>query len=150
MREPKVWISGLILLILGLHALPVLSYQGDRQNRWPILTWAMYARSFPPGPIQTTRRRVMGTTLKGETAELTARVVGKSRPGLGKSYIQPLWTGDSVTARQLLGRLNRDRADPFVAIWVEGERYTLSDSGVVKEDLHGTTYRIHSSDQTRN
>ena len=150
MREPKVWISGLIILILGLHALPVLSYEGYRQTRWPILTWAMYAKSFPPGPIQTTRRRIMGTTSTGETEELTARLVGMSAIGLGKGYIQPLWIGDSLAARRLLGRVNRDRQDPFVEVWVEGERYTLSDSGIVKQDLHGTVYRVDPSVQTRN
>lgn len=150
MSQSKVWISVLILLIVGLHALPVLSYQRNRQSRWPILSWTMYAKSFPPGPIQTTRRRIMGRTLNGKTDELTARYVGMSGPGLGTWYIQPLWTGDSAAAQQLLSRLNRDREDPFVEVWVEGERYTLSDSGVVKEDLHGTTFRAHHADQTRN
>jgi hypothetical protein len=150
MREPKVWISVLILFILGLHVLPVLSYQRNRQNRWPILTWSMYAKSFPPGPIQTTRRRVVGKTSSGETEELTARVIGVSSPALGRRFIQPLWTGDSTVARELLHRLNQGRADPLVEVWVEGERFTLSDSRIVKENIRGTTYRFNPSDITRN
>ena len=48
--QTRTRISLFILLILGLHAIPVLWYQGERQTRWPFLAWAMYARSFPPGP----------------------------------------------------------------------------------------------------
>jgi hypothetical protein len=92
----------------------------------------------------------MGKTSKGETDQLTASLVGMSSLGLGKGYIQPLWIGDSLAARRLLGRVNRDRQDPFVEVWVEGERYTLSDSGIVKEDLHGTIYRVDPPANTRN
>jgi len=28
MRQPRVWSSIVILLVIGLHAVPVLSYQG--------------------------------------------------------------------------------------------------------------------------
>lgn len=150
MRQPKVWISIFVLLILGLHALPVLSYQGHRQTRWPILAWAMYAKSFPPGPIQTTRRRIMARTLNGETDQVTSRLVGLPTPALRNSYMKPLLAGDSTAARQLLSRLNRDREDPFVEVWVEGEQYTLADSEVLKKDIRGITYKVHPSDQAGN
>ena len=150
MRKPKAWISVLIFLILGLHTSPVLSYQRNRQTRWPFLSWTMYAKSFPPGPIQTMRRRIMATTVNGKKDQLTAHFVGVSGPVLGTMYIRPLWAGDSAAARQLLNRLNREREDPFVEVWVEGERYTLSDSGITKEDVHGTNFRVHPSDTTRN
>jgi hypothetical protein len=147
MRKSKVWISIVILLILGLHALPVLSYQGHRQTRWPFLAWAMYAKSFPPGPIQTVKRRIVGRTFKGETTQLTGYLVGVPTPTLRNAYIKPLLAGDSTAARELLSRLNRDREDPFVEVWVEGEQHTLTDSGIVKENFRGTTFRVHSSDK---
>ena len=76
MRDSKLWISALILLVLGLHAIPVISYQGHRQTRWPFLAWAMYARSWPPGPIQTMDRALVGRTAAGTEEEVTAWLAG--------------------------------------------------------------------------
>ena len=47
----KTRISLFIVVIIALHAVPVLSYERGRQTRWPFLSWTMYAKSFPPGPI---------------------------------------------------------------------------------------------------
>lgn len=141
MRSTKTWVSLLILLVIGLHAVPVLSYQGYRQTRWPFMAWAMYAASQPPGPIQTTNRRIVGLTTTGQTEQVTPKFIGMSRPGLNKAYVQPLWNGDSSTAGRLFDRLNQGRPDPFVELRVEGEKFTLSDSGVVEEPLPVITYR---------
>ena len=65
MRQPKAWISLFIVLVIGLHAVPVISFQGNRQTRWPILAWAMYAKSIPPGPIEMMKRRIVGFTAGG-------------------------------------------------------------------------------------
>jgi hypothetical protein len=140
-RQSKVWISVLMLVVIGLHAIPVLSYQGNRQTRWPFLAWAMYAASIPPGPITTSRRWIVGVTATGDTEELSAQSIGVSGPGLVRSYLQPLWAGDTATAQQLLERLNRVRSDSFVALKLEGVRFTLVDSGVVKEEFTPRTYR---------
>lgn len=145
MRNSKVWISILILLVIGLHAVPVLSYQGHRQNRWPFLAWAMYAKSQPPGPIQTMNRRIIATTSKGERQEVTAHLLGVRRPVLRNNYIQTLWVGDSSAARHLFRQLNRGRDDPFVELRVEGERFTVTDTGVAKEALRGILYRVEPS-----
>ena len=52
----KTRISLFILLIIGLHAVPVVFYQGERQTRWPFLAWAMYSQSYPAGPITVAKR----------------------------------------------------------------------------------------------
>lgn len=44
MRQSKVWISIGIILLIALHAVPVLS-AGFRKRTWPILDWAMYKDS---------------------------------------------------------------------------------------------------------
>ena len=141
MRNSKLWISALILLVLGLHAIPVISYQGHRQTRWPFLAWAMYARSFPPGPIQTLDRTLLGRTAGGAEEEVTAGLAGLPRPPFRDAYITPLFDGDSAVARELLERLNRERDDPFVEIRTSGQRYTIADDGVVREELPVFTYR---------
>jgi hypothetical protein len=146
MRQPKVWISVFIVLAIGLHALPVLSYQGSRQTRWPILAWAMYARPLPPGPIQMRKRRIFGLTSGGRKELLTPDVVGVNLGALTTKYLQPMWLGDSSVAQQLLHRLNRQRKDPFVELRIEGEKYTLVGDSVVTEAFPVLTYRLTPSE----
>jgi hypothetical protein len=146
MHPRKLAISIVILLIIGLHAVPVLSYQGHRQTRWPILAWAMYARALPPGPIQTTVRYIVGVSQQGTQERVTPPLVGLSKTALRKLYLQPMWLGDSSAARQLLQRLNRDRNDPLVELRVEGEKYTLRDGVVLQEKLPVVAYRMDPSE----
>ena len=141
----KTRISLLILLVIGLHAVPVLSYQGERQTRWPFLAWAMYARSYPPGPIAIATRRLVATYASGKEEQVTERLVGLPGPALMKTYIAPLWKGDSMPAYELIQRLNRGRSDPVVQLRREGERRLLVDTGVVREALPVVTYRAHPS-----
>jgi hypothetical protein len=140
MTRAQAGISALIVLVVGLHAVPVVSYQGNRQTRWPFLAWAMYAASVPPGPITTNERRMIGVTAGGDTAELTYAVIGVSGPSLVKSYLRPLTIGDTLVAQRVFARVNARRTDPFVAIRLEGERSTLSDTGVVVEPYPTITY----------
>jgi hypothetical protein len=141
MRNSRVLISALILLVLGLHALPIVSYQGHRQTRWPFLAWAMYARSFPPGPIETMDRSLVGTTASGAQEEVTPWIGGLSRPAFRNAYVNPLFAGDSTAATELLAKINRDRPDPFVQIRTVGKRYSLTDDGILEEDLPVYTFR---------
>lgn len=133
MRQPKLWISLLIVVVIGLHALPVLSYQGYRQTRWPILAWAMYARSYPPGPITVVQRQIVAETAEGERQEITPYLVGLSRSTFRNAYLVPLARHDSAAARELLARLNRERDEPFVTVTLGGSQVTLADTGVVRE-----------------
>jgi hypothetical protein len=143
--RPKLWISLFILLAIGLHAVPVVFYQGQRQTRWPFLAWAMYAKSLPPGPIETKQRRLVGITQSGVEEALSAPLVGVTRSTYGRTYIQPMWAGDSSAARQLVARLNPGREDPFVAVRLEGETYTVTDTGVVKAPFSPIVYRVDTS-----
>jgi hypothetical protein len=131
----KLWISLFILVVLGLHAVPVLFYQGVRQTRWPFLVWAMYARSYPPGPILVSVRKIYGTTAAGRPLDINAKVAGLSGPAFRNAYGVPLDNGDSTAARELLDRLNRDRRDPVVALRVETTQYRLADPGMVVDTL---------------
>jgi hypothetical protein len=141
MTARQAGISAVIVLVIGLHAVPLLSYQGNRQTRWPFLAWAMYAASVPPGPITTNQRRIIGVTAAGDTTELTYAVIGVSGPTLTKSYLRPLSTGDSAAAQRLFERVNaRRRERPFDLIRLEGERATLTDTGVAVERYPTITY----------
>ena len=146
MRDPKAWISTLILLVLGLHAVPVLSYQGHRQTTWPFLAWAMYAKSYPPGPIDTMNRYLIGRTSAGRAEPVTAGLVGLSKPAFRNTYLNPLYQGDSTSARELISRINRGREDPIVEVRTVGTRYTLSRTGVITEELPVITYRAAPSE----
>lgn len=146
MRQPKVWISIFILLTIGLHAVPVLSYQGNQQTRWPILAWAMYAKSIPPGPIQMRKRRIFALTSGGKKELVTPDLAGVNKGALTTKYVQPMWVGDSAVAQQLLRRLNRERQDLFVELRMEGEKYTLVGDSVVSEAFPVVTYRLNPSE----
>jgi len=145
MRQPKLWISLFILAVIALHALPVISYQGHRQTRWPILAWAMYAKSYPSGPVETYNRWGVLVTAQGQRIELTAHMVGVSGPGLWKHYIRPLIRGDAALARELFTRLNRNRTDSIVELRAEGERYVVTDTGLDTLPLPPITYRSAST-----
>ncbi len=140
LRQPKTWISIAILTVIALHALPVVSYQGYRQTRWPILAWAMYAKSYPAGPVQTDRRRLVAVTAAGERIPISPAMAGVPLPAMGKAFIRPLLKGDSATAQVLFGRLNRNRTDPVTEIQVDVELFAVSDTGLVTRKLSPVTY----------
>jgi hypothetical protein len=133
-------ISLFILLILGLHALPVLSYQGQRQTRWPFLAWAMYAESYPPGPIEAVTRRLVATSRHGRSRPIVYRDVGLTSPGFSSNYLQPLGRGDSSAARRLVDRLNRLGPDSIAQLRLETIRYRMVDSGVAVDTLPVVVY----------
>lgn len=145
MRQPKALISIFILLVLGLQVLPALLPRGQWRTTWPFLVWAMYKDSRPPGPIQGLRNRVTAITQNGKTKLVTPNVVGLSGPTIGRMYLQPLQRGDSTAAQRLIDRLNRKRKDPFVELRLESSTYTVTDTGIVKEDKPVVTYRVDPS-----
>jgi hypothetical protein len=150
MRQPKTLISVLILLVIGLHVVPVLrhllQHEGHRQILWPFLEWSMYARSRPPGPIEMWKSRAIGVTAKGESEVVTPSLLGVSWFALGRMYIQPIARGDSSAAHRLITRLNRDRQDPIVELRYYRETYTVTDTGIVRRDDPTITYRVHPSE----
>jgi hypothetical protein len=141
MRQPKVWTSLFIILVIGLHALPVISYQGNRQTRWPFLSWSMFAQPVPPGPIQMTRRFIYGFTAGARRELITASLVGINQSTYGRGFVRPMAQGDTAVAQRLFRRLNDRRDDPFVELRVETEVSTLVGDSVVKQSLPPVSYR---------
>jgi hypothetical protein len=140
MRQPKIWVSIFILLIIALHAVPALN-RDLKKRVWPFLDWAMYKDSRPAGPIQAKKKRIVGLTLKGQKEEVTPFLVGSSGFALQALYEQPMWNGDSSAAQRLFRRVNLKREDPFVEFRLESATYTVTDTGVVEEDNPVVTYR---------
>ena len=140
MRQSKVWISIGILVVIGLHAVPVLS-AGLRKRTWPFLDWGMYKDSRAPGPIQVKKKRIVGVTQTGQKERVTPTLLGSTGYGLHMLYEVPMLRNDSAAAQDLFRRLNVQRQDPFVELRVESETYTVSDTGVVKQDNPVITYR---------
>jgi hypothetical protein len=141
MRQSKVWISTVILLVIALHAVPVL-HAGLRKRIWPILDWAMYKDASPPGPIETDRKRIVGITASGHREVISKEAVGLSSFALDRLYAKPMKVGDSSAAHQLVLRLNRQRQDPFVEVRLEVETYTATDTGIIRRENPPITYRV--------
>ena len=135
MAHRRTWISTLILIVIGLHALPVLSYQGNRQTRWPFMAWAMYARSYPPGPIQVVKRQLIGTSASGREEAITDGTLGLPFSTFRAVYILPIEKHDTTTGRTLLAKLNPKRTDPLVAVRLETVRARMLATGVVWDTL---------------
>lgn len=144
MRQSKVWISIGILLVIALHAVPVLS-AGLRKRVWPFLDWAMYKDSRAPGPIQVKKKRIIGVTSRGQEEAVTPYLLGSSGFALHALYEVPMLRSDSSAAQQLFKRLNLQREDPFVELRMESETYTVSDTGIVKKENPVITYRAGPS-----
>ncbi|MGH7499022.1 MAG: hypothetical protein ACREL3_09255 [Gemmatimonadales bacterium] len=144
MRRPKVLISTVILLIIGLHAVPVVD-AGLRKRIWPFLDWAMYKDPIAPGPIQTERRRIVGVTAQGAKEEITNDDLALSSFAMERQYLQPMKAGDSTTVRQLFTQLNKDRADPFVELRLEMAVYRATKDGVVEDDQPAVVYVLDPS-----
>ncbi|HKT58923.1 MAG TPA: hypothetical protein VJQ46_02665 [Gemmatimonadales bacterium] len=136
----KASITVFILLILGLHAVPVLAYQGLRQTRWPFLMWAMYAQSYPPGPIEAMRRELVAISSRGTIRPVSYHDVGLTRPGFSGNYLMPLGRGDTSAGRWLIDRLNQVGPDTIVRIQLETIRWRLVDTGIALDTLPGVAY----------
>jgi hypothetical protein len=146
MRQPKVWTSLFIALVIGLHALPMISYQGNRQTRWPFLSWSMFAQAVPPGPIQMTRRYIYGFTAGARRELITSSLAGVAHSNYGRGFVRPMAQGDTAAAQRLFRRLNDRRDDPFVELRVETQVYTLVGDSAVKQSLPPVSYRAAGLD----
>jgi hypothetical protein len=140
MPQRKTLISIVILLVIGLHALPVL-YRSERGTLWPFMQWAMYKNSRKAGPIDARQRRILAITAQGQRDTVTPRLLGLSITVLKQRYLVPIANGDLSPAPELIDRLNRHCDDPVVQLRLEGETYTVTDTGIVKTDNPVVTYR---------
>ena len=143
MRQPKTLISIAIILVILLHAAPIVS-RAERKTMWPFLDWAMYKESRPAGPIRATRKHLAGITASGQRESVTTELAGVSITSFNMLYVQPMWARDSSAAQQLFQRLNRERQDSFVELRLESESYTVTDSGVVKQENPAIIYRAQA------
>lgn len=146
-KSPQFLISIVILLVIGLHIIAnlartinVSAAMGLRS--WPFLAYGMYRKSYGPGIIRKTKHNIVGVTARGEELEVVPNIVGLQWQALYKHYVNPMRSGNSSRARRLADRINLDREDPIVAFRVESETYTISDSGIVREDQQPVTYPV--------
>jgi len=145
MPRRKTLVSIVILLVIGLHAVPVL-YRSERGTLWPFMQWAMYKNSLPPGPIDAHQRRILAITADGRSDTVTPHLLGLSITVLKERYLVPMAKGDLSPALELIARLNRHRNDPVVELRLEGETYTVTDTGVARTDDPVVTYRAVARD----
>ncbi len=144
MPERRTLISILILLVIGLHAAPVL-YRSERGTLWPFMQWSMYKNSRRAGPIEASQRRIIAITAKGQRETVTPHLLGLSITVLDQRYLRPMGTGDLSPAPRLIERLNRNREDPVVELRLEGETYTVTDTGIARRANPVVTYRADPS-----
>jgi hypothetical protein len=136
----KTLISFVILLVIGLHAVPVL-YRSERGTLWPFMQWAMYKSSRKAGPIDVHQRRILAITADGRRDTVTPHLLGLSITVLKQRYLVPMANGDLSPAPELIARLNRHRSDPVVELRLEGETHTITDTGIVRTNDPLVTYR---------
>jgi hypothetical protein len=139
MSRQKIRISILILLVIGLHAVPLV-YRAERKTLWPFLQWSMYKNAADRNGVQANKRHVFGVTARGEEVAVTPELVGLSVTVVDERYVVPMWRGDSAAARALIARLNRGRADSIVALRIESETWAVTDSGLVRHENPARTF----------
>jgi hypothetical protein len=165
LQRSKLFISTLILLVIGFHALPVLQgFRGKKQTFWPFMSWSMYRGSYSSKePIRSMIQRTTGITSAGQELDIESMFSPSTSPffnlfrgrniddtnvsGLGyfaltKLYLTPMWEGDFSAARELADLLNRGRDTPIVEFRLESQTYTVTDAGMHIELSPVFTYRI--------
>ena len=142
MLQSRALLSTLILLTIGLHAVPML-HAGERKRLWPFLVWAMYKNSRPGGPVETNVRHIIGLTSDGQRVEVDDEAVGLGYPAIERMYIRPMLEGDPAGAQRLAARLNQWRAgQPLVEIRIESEKYTVTEAGIVRRGNPVVSYHV--------
>lgn len=136
----KTLASAVIVLVLGLHAVPLL-YRPERGTLWPFMVWAMYKHSRPAGDVQVNQRHILAVTAAGTRDTVTPHRLGLSVTVLDQRYHRPLMAGDTTVIPSLFERLNRDRTDPYVELRLVSEIWTVTDSGLVRRENPVERYR---------
>ena len=144
MQGPKLFISITIVLIIGLHTLPVLQeLRGNRQTFWPIMAWGMYRKSYDTSrSIKTSIRRIIGITIQNNIVQVSAFDAGLGHFGFHRLYVNPMLAGDTFAARRLAALVNRERNDFIVELRLQAETYTITETGISKEASSIMTYRV--------
>jgi hypothetical protein len=144
MRGSKLTISILIILVVGLHGLPVLlNLQGKKDRIWPIMGWSMYRNARDSHqPVQAVIRRLIGVTVRDNKVDIKPEHGGLGYYAFYPLYLRPMWQGNASTAQELAARVNAYRDDPIVEFRLTSETYTVTNHGLVKEDKQGYTYRV--------
>lgn len=132
--------SAVILLVIGLHAVPVI-YSPERGTLWPFMVWAMYKHSRPTGPVEVNQRRILVVTATGATDTVTPYRLGVSPTVLDQRYHRPLMGGDTSVVPRIFERLNQGRTDPYVELRLVSETYTVTDTGLARRDNPVVSYR---------
>jgi hypothetical protein len=143
--QQKVLVSFLILLVVGLHAIPVMFRKGRNQGSWPFLMWSMYKDSRSAGPIEARETRIIGLTSTGATELLTPHLIGLPRATVRELYLKKMMASDSSAARQLFSRVNANRKEPVVEIRIVSNTIALTDSGIVRRIKPVLTFRADTS-----
>jgi hypothetical protein len=136
----KTLASVVILLVIGLHAVPVIQ-SAERGTLWPFMVWAMYKHSRPPGPVEVNQRHILAVTATGVRDSVTPDLLGLSITVLDQRYHRPLMKGDTAVVPGLLERLNRGRSDPYVELHLVSETYTITDTGLARAKNPVVIYR---------
>lgn len=122
-------LSMFILLILGLHLVPIVrEWTGARETLWPFLSWGMFRHDSRP-PVVADRLRIVASTPEGSRLVVPADT-GFDRFGFRRFYQMPFRAGDFAPAQELARRLSRRWRTSIDSILVEKTTFTLSREGL--------------------
>lgn len=141
----KALTSLVIVLVVGLHAVPVL-HSRERGTLWPFMVWAMYKHSRPDGPVVVNQRHLLAVTATGRRDTVTPHLLGLSVTVLDQRFHRPLMSGDTTVVPVLFERLNRERAEPYVELQLVSETYTVTDTGLARRTNPVVTHRAPEMD----
>lgn len=136
----KALASAVIVLVIGLHAVPVI-HPAERGTLWPFMVWAMYKHSRPAGPVEVNQRHILAVTASGARDTVTPHLLGLSVTVLDQRFHRPLMGGDTTVVPELFERLNRGRSDRYVELRLVSETYTVTDTGLARRENPMVTWR---------
>ncbi len=157
-------ISLFILIVIGLHALPLVQeLTGRRQTLWPIMAWGMYRKAHPSHEkIMVKKLHITAKTANGDVLDVASihhppffNLLKKNyhkdgnrillgHYGYKRLFVKPMLKGDKQAARKLAALLNQDRQDPVTHIQIQSDLYEMGASGIKKVDSPVMTYDVSS------
>ncbi|HET9333859.1 MAG TPA: hypothetical protein VFQ21_09780 [Gemmatimonadota bacterium] len=118
-------VSGFVLLVLALQAVPVArELGGARETLWPLASWGLFRHSSHP-PVAAIRVRLYAVRPDG-LVRVRSGDAGMDRFTFRDRYARAIAAGDPAAARELARRLSARWRAPVPAIVLERTAFRIS------------------------
>jgi hypothetical protein len=131
MRPHHIVLSLVIVLLIGLQASTFVT----GTKIWPFMAYCMYSHCYEPHDIEAGQSTVFAVTAAGNEFEVDERRVGLAFHAWKERFYQPMTRDEPDAPRRLADKLGGDEADPIVAFRVKRRVLTITDDGIVEENV---------------